>query len=73
MFTGSLDMIQRLSLLKKLPVHSGCVNSICWNETGEYILSGSDDQHLVVTHGYNFKVIGLCDYMVKCGWNLIKT
>lgn len=54
---GSLDMIQRLCLLKKLPVHSGCVNSICWNETGEYILSGSDDQHLVVTHGYNFKVL----------------
>ncbi|PNF30579.1 hypothetical protein B7P43_G09918 [Cryptotermes secundus] len=54
---GSLDMIQRLCLLKKLPVHSGCVNSLCWNETGEYILSGSDDQHLVVTHGYNFKVL----------------
>jgi len=54
-------MIQRLRLLKKLPVHNGCVNSICWNETGEYILSGSDDQHLVVTHGYNFKVIVVCD------------
>ncbi|XP_069698085.1 DDB1- and CUL4-associated factor 6-like [Periplaneta americana] len=54
---GSLDLIQRLCLLKKLPVHNGCVNSICWNETGEYILSGSDDQHLVVTHGYNFKVL----------------
>ncbi|KAJ9594700.1 hypothetical protein L9F63_014034, partial [Diploptera punctata] len=53
----SLDMVQRLRLLRKLPVHNGCVNSICWNETGEYILSGSDDQHLVVTHGYNFKVI----------------
>jgi WD domain, G-beta repeat. len=54
-------MIQRLCLLKKLPVHNGCVNSICWNETGEYILSGSDDQHLVVTHGYNFKVIIVYD------------
>ncbi|PSN36356.1 hypothetical protein C0J52_19730 [Blattella germanica] len=54
---GSLDLVQRLCLLKTLPVHSGCVNSICWNETGEYILSGSDDQHLVVTHGYNFKVL----------------
>ena len=52
----SLDLVQRLRLLRKLPVHNGCVNSICWNETGEYILSGSDDQHLVVTHGYNFKV-----------------
>ncbi|XP_049786916.1 DDB1- and CUL4-associated factor 6-like isoform X1 [Schistocerca cancellata] len=54
---GSLDLIQRLRLLKSLPVHNGCVNSICWNETGEYILSGSDDQHLVVTHGYNYKVL----------------
>nr|CAD7587073.1 unnamed protein product [Timema genevievae] len=49
-------MIQRLQLLKRLPVHNGCVNSLCWNETGEYILSGSDDQHLVVTNGYNYKV-----------------
>ncbi|XP_067008493.1 DDB1- and CUL4-associated factor 6 isoform X2 [Anabrus simplex] len=57
---GSLDLIQRLQLVKKLPVHNGCVNSICWNETGEYILSGSDDQHLVVTHGYNYKI--LTDY-----------
>lgn len=53
----SLDLVQRLRLLRKLPVHNGCVNSICWNETGEYILSGSDDQHLVVTNGYNFKVM----------------
>nr|CAD7196113.1 unnamed protein product [Timema douglasi] len=53
---GSKEMIQRLQLLKRLPVHNGCVNSLCWNETGEYILSGSDDQHLVVTNGYNYKV-----------------
>nr|CAD7457366.1 unnamed protein product [Timema tahoe] len=52
----SKEMIQRLQLLKRLPVHNGCVNSLCWNETGEYILSGSDDQHLVVTNGYNYKV-----------------
>lgn len=47
-------------MLKKLPVHEGCVNTLQWNHTGEYILSGSDDQHLVITHGHNYKV--LVDY-----------
>lgn len=49
-------LIQRLGLLKSLPVHVGCVNTICWNDNGQYILSGSDDQHLVITNGYNYKV-----------------
>ncbi|CAG9818494.1 unnamed protein product [Phaedon cochleariae] len=50
------SLIQRLGLLKSLPIHQGCVNTISWNETGEYILSGSDDQHLVITNGHNYKV-----------------
>ncbi|KAJ8977896.1 hypothetical protein NQ317_012397 [Molorchus minor] len=50
------SLVQRLGLLKSLPIHQGCVNTICWNETGEYILSGSDDQHLVITNGHNYKV-----------------
>ncbi|KAJ8954049.1 hypothetical protein NQ318_004353 [Aromia moschata] len=50
------SLVRRLGLLKSLPVHKGCVNTICWNETGEYILSGSDDQHLVITNGYNYEV-----------------
>ncbi|CAH1964981.1 unnamed protein product [Acanthoscelides obtectus] len=49
-------LVQRLDLLKSLPIHEGCVNTICWNETGEYMLSGSDDQHLVITNGYDYKV-----------------
>ncbi len=32
------------------------VNTISWNETGEYILSGSDDANLVITNPYNRKV-----------------
>ncbi|MBN3279251.1 DCAF6 factor, partial [Polyodon spathula] len=32
------------------------VNTICWNDTGEYILSGSDDTNLVITNPYNRKV-----------------
>ncbi|CAG9859508.1 unnamed protein product [Phyllotreta striolata] len=51
------SLVQRLGLLKKLQIHQGCVNTICWNDSGEYILSGSDDQHLVITNGHNYKVL----------------
>lgn len=54
---ASLQMIQRMSLLKRLKVHDGCVNSICWNSTGDLILSGSDDQHLVLTNAYTYQVL----------------
>ncbi|XP_020945111.1 DDB1- and CUL4-associated factor 6 isoform X3 [Sus scrofa] len=33
------------------------VNTICWNETGEYILSGSDDTKLVISNPYSRKVL----------------
>lgn len=55
--TDDESFVQRLGLLKKLQIHQGCVNTICWNDTGEYILSGSDDQHLVITNGHNYKVL----------------
>jgi len=32
------------------------VNTICWNDTGQHILSGSDDQHLMITNPFNGKV-----------------
>ncbi|XP_053979426.1 DDB1- and CUL4-associated factor 6-like isoform X2 [Hylaeus volcanicus] len=54
---ASLQMIQRMALLKKLKVHNGCVNSLSWNNTGELILSGSDDLHLVLTNAYDYKVM----------------
>ncbi|XP_044011066.1 DDB1- and CUL4-associated factor 6-like isoform X2 [Aphidius gifuensis] len=57
---ASLELLQRMSLVKRLKVHNGCVNSICWNDNGDLILSGSDDQHLVLTNVYNYKV--LTDY-----------
>ncbi|XP_066594229.1 DDB1- and CUL4-associated factor 6-like isoform X2 [Prorops nasuta] len=57
---ASLQLLQRMSLLKRLEVHNGCVNSICWNTSGDLILSGSDDQHLVLTNPYNYEV--LTDY-----------
>lgn len=48
---------QRLKLDKELDVHKGCVNSIVWNETGDKILSGSDDQKLVITNPFTSKVL----------------
>lgn len=42
------DIIQIFGLLQ--------VNTICWNDTGEYILSGSDDTFLVISNPYNKKV-----------------
>lgn len=32
------------------------VNTICWNDSGQSILSGSDDQHLVISNPFNGKV-----------------
>ena len=54
---ASLQMMQRMALLKRLKVHNGCVNSVCWNATGDLILSGSDDQHLVITKAFNYKML----------------
>ncbi|KZC08979.1 DDB1- and CUL4-associated factor 6 [Dufourea novaeangliae] len=54
---ASLQMMQRMALLKSLRVHRGCVNSVCWNATGDLILSGSDDQRLVLTNPYSYEVL----------------
>uniref|UniRef100_A0A8C6A1U5 DDB1- and CUL4-associated factor 6 n=1 Tax=Marmota marmota marmota TaxID=9994 RepID=A0A8C6A1U5_MARMA len=51
------EFIQRLKLEATLNVHDGCVNTICWNDTGEYILSGSDDTKLVISNPYSRKVL----------------
>lgn len=56
-YLGRREFIQRLKLEAKLNVHDGCVNTICWNDTGEYILSGSDDTNLVITNPYSRKIL----------------
>lgn len=56
---SSLDnkyLLQRLTLERSLNVHSGCVNTICWNNNGQCILSGSDDVHLCVTNAFTQEV-----------------
>lgn len=54
--TDSLALTQRLKLERELNVHRGCVNSIVWNEKGDKILSGSDDQKLVLTNPFTSKI-----------------
>uniref|UniRef100_A0A8C4GS92 Ddb1 and cul4 associated factor 6 n=1 Tax=Dicentrarchus labrax TaxID=13489 RepID=A0A8C4GS92_DICLA len=56
LFTGRREFVQRLKLEGTLNVHDGCVNTISWSDTGEYILSGSDDTFLVISNPYNKKV-----------------
>ncbi|PAA82624.1 hypothetical protein BOX15_Mlig006556g1 [Macrostomum lignano] len=45
--------VMRLSLEKILPVHSGCVNSVCWSSNGRYLLSGSDDRNVAITSPFS--------------------
>uniref|UniRef100_A0A8C4GSL9 DDB1-and CUL4-associated factor 6 n=1 Tax=Dicentrarchus labrax TaxID=13489 RepID=A0A8C4GSL9_DICLA len=55
-YLGRREFVQRLKLEGTLNVHDGCVNTISWSDTGEYILSGSDDTFLVISNPYNKKV-----------------
>lgn len=46
-----------MDLFKQLKMHKGCVNTVSWNSTGEYLLSGSDDQTIVVSNPYTGKCL----------------
>ena len=52
MFKDSTELLQRLELTGRLEVHSGCVNTVAWNQSGSLLLSGSDDHRLVLTNPY---------------------
>lgn len=53
----SLDYVQRLGLMSRLHVHSGCVNTVSWSSTGEHLLSGSDDQCIAITNPHSQEVL----------------
>ncbi|KAI8082905.1 WD40-repeat-containing domain protein [Halteromyces radiatus] len=38
---------------KELEGHQGCVNSLCWSQRGDKLLSGSDDQTLRIWHPFS--------------------
>uniref|UniRef100_A0A667ZC11 WD and tetratricopeptide repeats 1 n=1 Tax=Myripristis murdjan TaxID=586833 RepID=A0A667ZC11_9TELE len=40
--------IKRLGLEAELQGHTGCVNCLEWNERGDLLASGSDDQHAII-------------------------
>ncbi|XP_078433409.1 transducin family protein / WD-40 repeat family protein isoform X2 [Wolffia australiana] len=42
------SLIQRLELERELEGHEGCVNSLAWNKSGTFLISGSDDLEINV-------------------------
>uniref|UniRef100_A0A8C6U9L9 Ddb1 and cul4 associated factor 6 n=1 Tax=Neogobius melanostomus TaxID=47308 RepID=A0A8C6U9L9_9GOBI len=53
-YLGRREFVQRLKLESTLNAHDGCVNTISWNDTGEYLLSGphmTDFPFLIIWSG----------------------
>lgn len=42
------ESVSRLKVEQKLQAHRGCVNTIAWDEAGEFLCSGSDDTQVCV-------------------------
>ncbi|XP_057690774.1 WD and tetratricopeptide repeats protein 1 isoform X1 [Corythoichthys intestinalis] len=47
--------IKRLGLEAELQGHTGCVNCLEWNENGDLLASGSDDQHAIIWDPFRLK------------------
>ncbi|XP_024395122.1 uncharacterized protein [Physcomitrium patens] len=50
---GCEDLVRRLVKYAELDGHSGCVNTVSFNPTGELLVSGSDDQDIIVWNWAN--------------------
>ncbi|XP_061772113.1 WD and tetratricopeptide repeats protein 1 [Nerophis ophidion] len=48
-------LIKRLGLEAELQGHTGCVNCLEWNEHGDMLASGSDDQHAIIWDPFRLK------------------
>lgn len=64
-FLDSLDFVQRLEVMNTLNLHSGCVNTVNWNASGTHIVSGSDDNHLVITKAGSGQIVAKTKTMHK--------
>ena len=51
----SIQTGTHFKIFKSTIVTFSQVNTVCWNETGQYILSGSDDQHIAITNPFTGK------------------
>lgn len=51
------DLILRLGLERELEGHTGCVNCLEWNSTGELLASASDDFHVIVWDPFRHKAL----------------
>ncbi|XP_041999556.1 DDB1- and CUL4-associated factor 8-like isoform X1 [Salvia splendens] len=45
---ASEDLVLRLDVLRKLDRHRGCVNTVCFNASGDVLVSGSDDRRIIL-------------------------
>lgn len=41
-------LVMRLQILRKLDKHTGCVNTVAFNEAGDTLISGSDDRMVML-------------------------
>ncbi|ORX76260.1 WD40 repeat-like protein [Basidiobolus meristosporus CBS 931.73] len=48
LYSNPTYLTERLTLTNILSEHTGCVNTVNWNETGELLVSGSDDTKLCI-------------------------
>ncbi|KAK9766152.1 hypothetical protein K7432_004990 [Basidiobolus ranarum] len=48
LYSNPTYLINRLTLTNVLSEHTGCVNTVNWNETGDLLVSGSDDTKLCI-------------------------
>ncbi|CAI9104766.1 OLC1v1003521C1 [Oldenlandia corymbosa var. corymbosa] len=46
-FVASEDLVLRLGILRKLEKHTGCVNTISFNDDGNILVTGSDDKKVI--------------------------
>ena len=44
----SPDLIERLELQRRLDEHEGCVNTVSFTPEGDTLISGSDDQQIIL-------------------------
>ncbi|XP_022730334.1 DDB1- and CUL4-associated factor 8 [Durio zibethinus] len=47
-FSASEVLVEKINLYGELNGHEGCVNTVVFNSTGDLLVSGSDDKHVMV-------------------------